>query len=164
MRPANFPVLITALTAKASPRPPSRPDGRKFHGAKDHLPQSSANPKSTFLQIQIDTHLPISDKFFNIPFVPNAGGLTLEPGYPFTLRVTFVQGSNYLRHGRDGQHVHLDVASTGLSDESGSLALFNYNGVVVMTGDEGRLIREEEDATTTTGFGNDWVSVFSPEL
>lgn len=46
----------------------------------------------------------------------------------------------------------LDVSSVA-RDESGALLMFNYNGVVGMTGDEGKVIRGDGNATTT-GFGN----------
>lgn len=76
-----------------------------------------------------------------------------EPGYPFSLQATFIHGSDYIRTDQDGQHVRLEVSSTARSKNTGSLVRFSYNGIVAMTGDEGRVIRGDNDATTT-GFGN----------
>lgn len=104
-------------------------------------------------QIHIDAPLAISHDLLNIPFLPNRGGIVSEPGYPFLLRATFVHGSDYLRRDHDGRHVRLEVTSTARNDENGSLVRFSYSGIVDVTGDAGRVIRGDGNATTT-GFGN----------
>ena len=111
------------------------------------------NSTDSLRQIYIDTPLAISEDLLNIPFLPNAGTLTSEPGYPFSLQATFIHGSDYLRRDQDGQHVRLEVTSTARDNESGSLVRFSYNGIVDMRGDEGKVIRGDNNATTT-GFGN----------
>jgi hypothetical protein len=104
------------------------------------------------LQICIDTPLAITADLLNIPFLSRAGTLTSEPDYRPPLRATFVHGSDFLRRDPDGQMVRLDVTSVA-RDESGALLRFSYNGVVGMTGAEGKVIRGDDNATTT-GFGN----------
>ncbi|KAM5355851.1 hypothetical protein ACJ41O_002497 [Fusarium nematophilum] len=106
-------------------------------------------------QIYIDVPLVISTDLLNIPFLPNVGTLVSEPGYEPRLKATFVHGSDFLRRDPDGQRVRLDVSSVG-RDEAGAMFRFNYNGVVGMTGDEGKVIRGDGNATTT-GFGNAFV-------
>ncbi|KAK7425626.1 hypothetical protein QQZ08_007842 [Neonectria magnoliae] len=108
-------------------------------------------------RICIDTPLPITADLLNIPFLPRAGTIVSEPDYRPALRATFVHGSDFLRRDPDGQIVRLDVTSVA-RDSSGALLRFNYNGVVGMTGDEGKVIRGEDNATTT-GFGNAFVQV-----
>ena len=76
-----------------------------------------------------------------------------EPSYPFPMRATFIHGSDYLRRDQDGQHVRLEVSSTARDDDNGALVRFSYNGIVAMSGDEGKVIRGDGNATTT-GFGN----------
>jgi hypothetical protein len=49
--------------------------------------------------------------------------------------------------------VRLEVTSTARDDDSRALVRFSYTGVVAMDGDEGKVIRGDENATTT-GFGN----------
>ncbi|CAH0026551.1 unnamed protein product [Clonostachys rhizophaga] len=131
MRFSNFPVLIPAFTAHILNKP---------------------------RQIHIDAPLAISHDLLNIPFLPNRGGIVSEPGYPFLLRATFVHGSDYLRRDHDGRHVRLEVTSTARDDENGSLVRFSYSGIVDVTGDAGRVIRGDGNATTT-GFGNAFVQV-----
>ncbi|KAH6998054.1 hypothetical protein BGZ61DRAFT_11616 [Ilyonectria robusta] len=108
-------------------------------------------------RIYIDTPLPITADLLNIPFLPSAGTLISEPDYRPALRATFVHGSDFLRRDSDGQIVRLDVTSVA-RDATGALLRFNYNGVVGMTGDEGKIIRGDVNATTT-GFGNAFVQV-----
>ncbi|KAF5026215.1 hypothetical protein F66182_1682 [Fusarium sp. NRRL 66182] len=108
-------------------------------------------------QIAIDGPLVISSNLLNIPFLPNAGTLVSEPGYEPPLKATFIHGSDFLRRDPDGQWVRLEVSSVA-RDASGAVLRFNYNGVVDVSGDEGRVIRGEENATTT-GFGNAFVQV-----
>ncbi|KAH6898575.1 hypothetical protein B0T10DRAFT_114186 [Thelonectria olida] len=107
--------------------------------------------------ICIDTPLAITADLLNIPFLSRAGTLTSEPDYRPPLRATFVHGSDFLRRDPDGQMVRLDVTSVA-RDESGALLRFSYNGVVGMTGAEGKVIRGDDNATTT-GFGNAFVQV-----
>ncbi|KAF7543502.1 hypothetical protein G7Z17_g10694 [Cylindrodendrum hubeiense] len=99
-------------------------------------------------RIYIDTPLPIAADLLNIPFLPSAGTLISEPNYRPALRATFVHGSDFLRRDPDGQMVRLDVTSVA-RDATGALLRFNYNGVVGMTGDEGKIIRGDVNATTT---------------
>ncbi|KAF4972770.1 hypothetical protein FZEAL_9527 [Fusarium zealandicum] len=108
-------------------------------------------------QIYIDAPLVISTDLLNIPFVPNLGTLVSEPGYEPALKATFIHGSDFLRRDKDGQRVRLDVSSVA-RDASGAMLRFNYNGVVGMMGDEGKVIRGDGNATTT-GFGNAFVQV-----
>ncbi|KAF4964153.1 hypothetical protein FSARC_7903 [Fusarium sarcochroum] len=103
-------------------------------------------------QIAIDRPLVISSSLLNIPFLPNEGTLISEPGYEPPLEATFIHGSDFLRRDPDGQWVKLEVSSVA-RDTSGAVLRFNYNGVVDMAGDEGRVIRGDANATTT-GFGN----------
>lgn len=49
--------------------------------------------------------------------------------------------------------MRLEVTSTARDDDSRALVRFSYTGVVAMDGDEGKVIRGDENATTT-GFGN----------
>ncbi|KAJ4271873.1 hypothetical protein NW762_000582 [Fusarium torreyae] len=108
-------------------------------------------------QIAIDRPLIISSNLLNIPFLPNEGTLISEPGYEPSLEATFVHGSDFLRRDPDGQWVKLEVSSVA-RDISGAVLRFNYNGVVDMAGDEGKVIRGDANATTT-GFGNAFVQV-----
>ncbi|CAM1506925.1 Fc.00g065660.m01.CDS01 [Cosmosporella sp. VM-42] len=108
-------------------------------------------------QIQIDTPLPITNDLLNIPFLSNSGTLISEPSYRYSLHATFVHGSDYLRRDADGQNVRLDVVSTA-RDDTGALLKFSYNGIVAMTGDEGKVIRGDSNATTT-GFGSAFVQI-----
>ena len=114
------------------------------------------------IQICIDTPLAIKADLLNIPFLSRAGTLTSEPDYRPPLRATFVHGSDFLRRDPDGQMVRLDVTSVA-RDESGALLRFSYNGVVGMTGAEGKVIRGDDNATTT-GFGNACEFVGQPFL
>ena len=147
---ANFPILIPAFTARVSQRLP------RLEPSSDELTLAEAAKNyqvSYSTQIFIDSPLAISEDLLNIRFIPNAGGLTSEPGYPLSLRATFIHGSDYLRRDQDGEHVRLEVTSTARSEDNGSLVRFSYNGIVAMAGDEGKVIRGDNNASTT-GFGN----------
>lgn len=128
------------------------PSLRFYHSIYAVLIRPRASSQLTFCQIYIDTPLPITADLLNIPFLPSAGTLISEPDYRPALRATFVHGSDFLRRDSDGQIVRLDVTSVA-RDATGALLRFNYNGVVGMTGDEGKIIRGDVNATTT-GFGN----------
>ncbi|KAH7163055.1 hypothetical protein B0J13DRAFT_28031 [Dactylonectria estremocensis] len=108
-------------------------------------------------RIYIDTPLAITADLLNIPFLPRAGTLVSETNYSPALSASFVHGSDFLRRDPDGQMVRLDVTSVA-RDANGSLLRFNYNGVVGMTGEEGKIFRGDVNATTT-GFGNAFVQV-----
>ncbi|KAI5466096.1 hypothetical protein BGZ63DRAFT_480317 [Mariannaea sp. PMI_226] len=117
-------------------------------------------------RIYIEAPLAITADLLNIPFVSRAGTLISGANYRPPLRATFLHGSDFLRRDPDGCMVRLDVSSVA-RDASGALLRFSYNGVVAMTGDEGKIIRGDQNATTT-GFGNAFVQVRfetdSPEL
>ncbi|PNY20645.1 Uncharacterized protein TCAP_07339 [Tolypocladium capitatum] len=129
MKFANFPILIPAFTAQPN-----------------------------LAQIYIDTPLAITADLLAIPFLPTSGRLVSEPSYPYALRATFVHGSDYLRRDPDGRHVRLDVRSVARDDGSGALLKFSYNGVVDVTGDAGKVIAGDRNASTT-GFGSAFVQV-----
>ena len=143
MKFAHFPILIPAFTAQVSPPPPLSPSLRVSHQLSN----------GGHLQIEIDTPLAVTADLLSIPFLPRSGSITSEPSYPYRLRAFFIHGSDFLRRDADGDHVRLDVASTAQDTITGALLKFTYNGVVDVTGDEGKVIRGDENATTT-GFGN----------
>ncbi|KAK5990672.1 hypothetical protein PT974_08941 [Cladobotryum mycophilum] len=109
-------------------------------------------------KIPIDNPLTITSELVNIPFLPHRGNLTSEPSYPYPLRATFIHGSDYLSRDRNGQHVKLSVQSTARDEITGALLRFAYSGVVTLSGETGKVIAGDKNATTTD-FGNAFVDV-----
>ncbi|KAL2209928.1 hypothetical protein CC79DRAFT_1365346 [Sarocladium strictum] len=109
-------------------------------------------------QIEIDTPLAITPSLLNIPFIPYSGSIISAPDYPYQIHARFIHGADYLRLDADDRHVRLDVRATAQDTDTGGLLLLNYNGIVDITGDEGLIIRGDDNAHTT-GFGNAFVQV-----
>jgi hypothetical protein len=136
MKLSHFPALIPAFTAQVS-----------------GLDRVDASYYLTLFQIEIDTPLAITPSLLNIPFIPYSGSIISAPDYPYQIHARFIHGSDYLHLDLDERHVRLDVRATAQDTDTGGLLLLNYNGIVDITGDEGLIIRGDDNAHTT-GFGN----------
>ncbi|KAI6373917.1 hypothetical protein MCOR25_003304 [Pyricularia grisea] len=82
-------------------------------------------------------------------FVPDAGSLKSEPGYPVQVDAVFVHGSDYIRPDPDQRHVRLEVSSLMRDAKSGGHFRFDYRGTGSTTGPAGLVLAGSPEAKTT---------------
>ncbi|TLD25140.1 hypothetical protein PspLS_05510 [Pyricularia sp. CBS 133598] len=82
-------------------------------------------------------------------FVPEAGSLKSEPGYPVQVDAVFLHGSDYIRPDPDQRHVRLEVSSLMRDAKSGAHFRFDYRGTASTTGQAGLVLAGSPEAKTT---------------
>ncbi|ELQ36658.1 hypothetical protein MCOR27_001616 [Pyricularia oryzae] len=82
-------------------------------------------------------------------FVPEAGSLKSEPGYPIQVDAVFLHGSDYIRPDPDQRHVRLEVSSLMRDAKSGAHFRFDYRGTGSTTGPAGLVLSGSPEAKTT---------------
>ncbi|KAH9435082.1 hypothetical protein MCOR02_004039 [Pyricularia oryzae] len=92
-------------------------------------------------------------------FVPEAGSLKSEPGYPIQVDAVFLHGSDYIRPDPDQRHVRLEVSSLMRDAKSGAHFRFDYRGTGSTTGPAGLVLSGSPEAKTTEFWGGFHTSV-----